>query len=173
MAKAYVSYKDIADFGGVKNANLVEIWRESYLNADGSIESPWYFFISMEDIKGLRSGLYVFVYVRLEKGDRFTSSDLDEISNIIYGRGGIFWDTMKGNVFGLIPRWGKEKITDRGGKTYDLKMAIKLYAQRKPPVEVWKIINQRRAKHGKPPYPFRRFSTEERGKREVGGVIDI
>ena len=173
MAKPYVSYKDVADFGDTKNANLVDIWRRSYLNAEGSIESTGFFFISMEDIKGLRSGLYVFVYVRLEKGDRFTSSDLEEISNIIYGRGGIFWDTIKGNVFGLIPRWGREKIIDRGGITYDLKRAIRLYAKGKPPEEVWKIINQRRAKHGKPPYPFRRFSTEEEGKREMGGVIDI
>ena len=157
MVKAFISFKERGDFGGKKNANLVEIWRDSYRHMDEGEECISNFIISVEDVKRLRSGLFVFVYVKNEKGDRFTYTDLNRIFQVIYGKCGLTWVLNKSNtVWGLLPRWGREKIRDKKGERYDMIRAIRGYAKRRDEEEIWEEVNTHRIKRGRSPYPYLR-----------------
>ena len=155
MVKVFISFKEKGDFGGKKNANLVEIWRDSYNHMDECVECFSNFIMSVEDVKRLRSGLFVFVYVKNEKGERFTYDNLNRIFKVIYGKCGCAWKLENSNtVWGLLPRWGKEIIKDKKGERYDMIRAIRGYAKGRDEDEIWEEVNTYRRERGKPPYPY-------------------
>ena len=152
MAQVFISFKDYANFAGKKNANLAEIWRDSYMHAVGEVDEIGFFFATLDEVKRLRSGLYVYIYVRPDRGETITEDDIMKIARIIFDRGGIAWSTMGGKIFAIIPRWGKKKIVDKDGIKYDLKRAIKIYAKTGDIEKTIEIVNSYRIKKGKVPY---------------------
>ena len=155
----FITFKDEGRF---KNRHVIfpkEFKRLEKYDLDGNWESDntIYNYPSLKEIKRLRSGLWIFVYVKPMERETMDLNALKCTLKTIFGRYGIVFKTNWDEYYALIPRWGEPILYDKDGKKYDFKKAIELYAKHSSWESTWAFVNAKRAKHGKPPYPILDF----------------
>ena len=156
MVKVFITFKEKGHFKGREVIFPKEFKKVSEKTEE--FDSDWSIFNypSREDLSRMRSGYFVFVYVKVEKGEKMDIWGFECILKTIFGRFGATTPTHWNEYYALIPKWGEPKLYDKDGKKYDVKRAIKLYAKGMEWEDIWRIVNQKRREHGKSPYERKR-----------------